>query len=123
MTRMPEPEDSMLEAHLYHWSPSTRRKGIGRYGLVPGKRSVCKNWRPPYVAYALDPESAWQMSGDIHPEIPEWDLWMTHTGAVDAFEVIPHDDGEIREVRVYEPIPGRELFYVGQRQQTTGYRG
>ena len=110
-------------AWLYHWSPSKRRKGIGRYGLVPGKKSVCGAWRPPYVAYALDPLSAWQMSGEIHPEIPEWDLWAVHSGAFRGVETILYDDRSIREVRVYEPAPGRELFFVGTRQQATGARG
>lgn len=117
---LPEP---MGDSWLYHWSPVTRHKGISRYGIVPGKRSVCKVWRPPYVAFGLDPLSAWQMSGAIHPEIPEWDLWAVHTEILEGFEMIPYDDGSPREIRVYDPIPGRDLFYVGARKQEMGNRG
>lgn len=109
---------------LYHWSPSTRRKSIGRYGLVPGKKSVCKAWNPPYVAFALNPVNAWQMSGEIHPEIEQWDLWAVHSGDLEgSLELIPFDDGETREVRVYTKTPGRHLFFVGSRDQATGARG
>lgn len=120
---MTVPEPIERDFSLYHWSPSTRRNGIGRYGLVSGKRSVCGKWRPPYVAFGLDPHAAWQMSGEIHPEIPEWDLWMTHSEELDGFEVLPYDDMTPKEIRVYHRIPGAALFFVGTRQQTTGQRG
>lgn len=109
---------------LFHWAPSTRRKGIGRYGLVPGKQSVCKGWKPPFVCYALNPESAWQMSGDIHPEIPEWDLWATHSDHIPrGWETLPYDDMTPKEVRIYDRIPGTSLWFVGTRQQATDQRG
>lgn len=112
------------DAWLYHWAPASKRKSIGRYGLVPGKLSVCKSWRPPFVCFALHPLSAWQMSGGIHPEIAEWDLWTVHTHDLEhGYEVLPYDDGSPKEVRVYTKTPGAALFYVGARAQTTGDRG
>ena len=115
--------DPIEDAWLYHWSPATRHKGISRYGLVAGKKSVCGVWRPPYVAFGLNPMNAWEMSGAIHPEVAEWDLWSVHTDSLTGWEVIPFDNGEPREVRVYEPVPARELFYVGVRAQEVPDRG
>lgn len=118
-------EPLQLPALLYHWAPSQRRRSIGRYGLVPGKPSVSiRGFRPPFVCFGLNPESAWQMSGDIHPEVPGWDLWMTSTDDLsDVFEVLPYDDGSPKEVRAYDKTPGAGLWFVGTRQQTTGPRG
>lgn len=114
------PEDTTL----YHWSPAARRKGIARSGLIPGKLSVDRLWRPPYVAFALNPRAAWQMSGEIHPEIPSWDLWVVYITSIDhGLETIPWDDGSTREVRVYTKTPASELFYVGSREQKLDERG
>ncbi len=100
---------------LYHWAPATRRGQINRYGLRPGSRSSCGEWKPPYVCLADSPLLAWQLIGRYRPQILEWDLWWTSGAAVFPYETIPFDNGDIREYRVYHRIYKRDLWMVGSR--------
>ncbi len=102
---------------LYHWSPSGRRKSIERRGLVPSSMSVDRAWKPPYVAYSDSPSMAWVLSGVVHPEVASWDLWMTWSNVPTGLEIMPLDiDREvIKEVRVYERVFKRDLWFVGSR--------
>lgn len=100
---------------LYHWAPATRRKQINRYGLRPGSLSSCRQWKPPYVCLADSPLLAWNLVGRFRPLIREWDLWWTSSDAVGDYEVIPTDDGDVREYRVYHRIFKRDLWLVGTR--------
>jgi len=99
---------------LYHWSPSSRRKGILRRGLVPGSRSVDRAWKPPYVCYADSPSLAWSLAKH-RPGVESWDLWMTRSDCLAGYEVLYFDNGTRKEVRVYERIFKRDLWYVGTR--------
>lgn len=110
--------DAVEVPALFHWSPSSRRKGIERRGLVPGSLAIDRKWRPPYIALAPSPEAAWQMSGEDergagHPSWDLWQVWLSNVGA----EAIPYDDGSAREFRVYERIYRRDLWLVGTRQR------
>ena len=105
---------------LYHWSPTPRRTSIRRRGMVPSSRSVDGLWKPPYICFADSPALAWALSGRIHPEIPEWDLWMTWSSVPNGYEVLPFDDGQPKEYRVYHRIYKRNLWYVGTRMQAEG---
>lgn len=101
---------------LYHWSPSTRRKQIIRYGLCPGKPSVDKAWHPPYVCLADSPSLAWSLSGQMrrNKAIPEWDLWMVWSNQVNHRS---HRESRPKEFRVHERIYKRDLWLIGTRTQ------
>lgn len=105
---------------LFHWSPTTRRPGILRYGLVPGKRSTCNVWRPPYVCFADSPSWAWALSGALRPDHPEWDLWQMWSDVPSGYEELPgygEREGRVHEYRVYERVFKRDLWLVGSRPQ------
>jgi hypothetical protein len=111
---------------LFHWAPVERRAGITRSGLVPGKRSIDRLWRPPFVCFSTSPSLAWVLSAAIHPEIPLWDLWCTWSTRLTGYELLfDHDsDGDsfLKEVRVYERIYKRDIWFIGTRHQD-GERG
>ncbi|MBU8830843.1 hypothetical protein [Mycolicibacterium goodii] len=100
---------------LYHWAPTARRGQINRYGLRPGSLSSDRLWKPPYICLADGPLQAWRLIGRFRPLIHEWDLWWTTSTAVAGYEVIPDDNGDVREYRVYERIFKRDLWMVGTR--------
>lgn len=120
----PEGRSAVLLADLvlYHWSPRERRKQIERVGLVPGKPSVRREWKLPYVAFADDVHLAWTLSGDINPEITEWDLWQVYPAALNdlryeiCFDTFA-DSGQhyIKEYRLYARIFKRHVHYVASR--------
>jgi hypothetical protein len=113
------------ELCLYHWTPSTNRNRISRYGLMPGSRSLQHGWRPPYVCLGDDPYLAWALSGDMWPDIHSWDLWMVntcHQDSIPGWEVILDtypDTGRhyIKEYRIYYRIFKRDLHYLATRTQ------
>lgn len=122
----------MADLLLFHWSPTERRKQIIRYGLRPYCRPAvvvdpddpyCKElkaWRAPYVAFATSPSLAWGLSGVMRPDIPSWDLWQTSTDRVSGYERLGLHDGKRSvgaEVRVYERIFKRDVWYVATRTQ------
>ena len=111
----------MSDVCLFHWSPSTRHRSILRRGLEPGKLSTDRLWRPPYVAYAPHPSLAWALSGRFRPEVESWDLWQTWTSRIEGgYETLFDDrDNTIKEFRVYERIPKRDIWYVGTRPGVT----
>lgn len=105
---------------LFHWSPTTRRNQIMHYGMRISMRSVDGLWRPPYTCWATDPNMAWQLSGAIHPEVPQWDLWETWSDVPSGAEALVdcrRDNGEyyVKEYRIYERIWKRNLWFVGTR--------
>ena len=109
---------------FYHWSPSARRKGILRSGFLPGSRSLQGDWRPPFTCFADDALLAWNLSGRLHPEVVEWDLWMCYPEDVERWEAIfdtYYDTGRhfIKEYRVYHRIFKRHVHYVASRTAAT----
>lgn len=109
-----------IDFGLYHWSPTIRRKQIDRLGFVPGSRSLSGDWKPPYVCFSNTPHLAWQLSGRIHPEIKEWDLWMTWSSIPSGMEAILESFRDrpghyIKEYRVYERIYKRDIWRVATR--------
>lgn len=108
---------------IFHWSPTSRRKQIERYGFRPSMRSVDHAWRPPYVCFANDPHLAWQLSGRIHHEITSWDLWQTWSDVPSGMEAMVDYRGVgarggeyyVKEYRVYERIFKRDIWLVATR--------
>lgn len=101
----------------YHWAPLTRRKQIKRYGLLPGCSSTDGLWKPPYVCLAATPSLAWSLSGEMPRGrlIDSWDLWEVWMGEQTGYEIIPFDSGATKEIRVYERIYKRNVWFVGER--------
>lgn len=112
-----------LELNLYHWSPSSNKQNINRYGLRVGQRSLQGDWRPPYVCFSDDAYLAWILSGAMWPEIESWDLWQCNFESQTSFnhyEIILdtyRDSGRhyIKEYRIYSRVYKRDLIYLGSR--------
>lgn len=112
----------MEDFPLYHWSPKDRRKEISKRGFMPGSRSVDNQWKPPFICFASDPELAWSLSGGIHQEIEDWDLWVMWSSTPDGYEEIkdhyPDTHREyVKEYRVYERVFKRDIWFAGTRAQ------
>lgn len=117
------PLDTLLDDEkLYHWSPRERRKGIECRGLAPGSRGLQGNWKPPYVAFSLDPVMAWGLvSNRIDPPPPIWDLWAVNVYNIEHRELLfdHYLDSKrpyIYEIRVYERIFKRNVIWVAERK-------
>jgi hypothetical protein len=94
---------------LYHWSLTTRRKSINKYGLLPGSKSRCGLWHPPYICFAKSPSFAWALSAMVSENYGEWDLWMTWSNQLNGYEKLES------EYRVYHRIRKRDIWHVGTR--------
>lgn len=121
MTKNSERKVPPTREALYHWAPRSRRAGIVRYGLCPGQLSLDRDWRPPHVCLSDDPLLAWYLSGRLHPEIDEWDLWMVFTERVGKAEAIlelyrDRSGHYVKEWRVYHRIYKRDLHYLATRK-------
>lgn len=102
----------------YHWSPSSRRKSIERSGLLPHSLSTDRLWRPPYVCLATKPSIGWGLSGSMlrGKEHSVWDLWQVDISEQSGYEELFFDGSfEVKEIRVYERIYKRNIWYVGSR--------
>lgn len=101
----------------YHWSPTERRNQIIRYGLMPGQWSTDKLWKPPCVCLASTPNLAWVLSGRTSrgSQIDSWDLWEVFVGDQSGYEELYFDSGVVKEIRVYERIYKRNVWFVGER--------
>lgn len=104
--------------YWFHWAPSSRRNSINKEGLVPGRWSTDKLWRPPYVCLADTPRLAWSLSGEMPRgrQIASWDLWEVWVGEQTGYETIPFDSGATKEIRVYERIYKRNVWLVATRR-------
>lgn len=109
---------------LYHWSPSSNRAQINRYGLRINLRSLQGDFRPPYVCFSDDPWLAWVLSGRMWPDIKRWDLWMCnveHQTSFPHWEIITDtyihtDRSYIKEYRVYCRVYKRDLILLATRE-------
>lgn len=102
---------------FYHWAHSSRRDAIKRRGLVPGQWSRDRLWKPPYVCLAPSPQIGWLLSGGMgydHDKV-EWDLWEVWVGEQKGYEEQYYDSGRLKEIRVYERIYKRNVWFVGSR--------
>lgn len=114
-----------LDLLLFHWSPVTNRDSINRIGLVPYKRTLQGEWRPPYVCFSDDPILAWVLSGQMWPGIKRWDLWMCNfegQTSFDHYEIVTDtfvNTGRhyIKEYRIYTRVYKRDLHWIGARTQ------
>ena len=105
---------------LFHWSPRDRRDAIKEQGLRTKQASVDGLWRPPFTCWSDSPSLAWALSGAIHPEIPEGDRWLSWSSRVRKLEMIPFDDGQPREYRVYHNLAPSKFWYVATRKSDDG---
>jgi hypothetical protein len=107
----------MTNIFAYHWAPRDRRARIIKVGLLPGQLSSDRIWRPPYVCLAPYAELAWQLSGGTTrgKQIKDWDLWEARLGEQNGVEGLFFDNGNTKELRVYERIYKRNVWYVGSR--------
>lgn len=114
-----------LELCLYHWSPTSNRNMINRFGLQTHRLSLQGNWRPPYVCFSDEPNLAWILSGKMFPDIKSWDLWMCYYSSQTSFkhhEVIldtTRYSGRhyVKEYRIYSRVYKRDLIYIATRIQ------
>lgn len=110
----------------FHWSPTERRASIQRLGLVPGRLSTDKLWRPPFVCLSHDPGMAWALSGGSpynrgrHPAYDLWQVWASTLGGYEEITDTYRDTGRtyVKEIRVYERIYKRNLWHVATRTLT-----
>lgn len=112
---------------LYHWSPRERRKGIERYGLMPGKSNMhgSKSLNPVTgdeeeflqsgVCFSLDPITAWNYSHGVWKSTGVFDLWQVWLEPTDEVHVLPMWGGRITEIRVHNRIMKRRVKHVGER--------
>lgn len=105
----------MADELFYHWSPMDRRKRILRLGLTTNCISRDGCWRPPYVCLAPYPQLAWNLSGGMSALVNFWDLWQVDVREQTGYEEIYFDNGNLKEIRVYERIYKRNVWYVGTR--------
>ena len=105
---------------LYHWSPVSRRPGILRHGLCPGKRSLKGDWRPPYVCFCRYPNTAWSLSASHHPP-GSWDLWTVWSDTAAPYKTLntgqksPYLLWTTTEYRCFHRIPKSQVWLVGTR--------
>jgi hypothetical protein len=106
-----------MKGIFYHWSPRERRNRINRVGLVPGNWSRDRLWKPPYICLAPTVLDAWALSGamDRGRVIKQWDLWEVDVREQSGYEELFYDTGRVKEIRVYERIFKRNVWFVGER--------
>lgn len=103
---------------LFHWSPTSRRGQINRYGFRTGMWCTERLWKPPFTCFADNPQLAWSLSGatqrgKLHSS---WDLWQIWSCDLQGFEKIIDDrNGLPKEYRVYHRIYKRDIWYVATR--------
>jgi hypothetical protein len=103
---------------LYHWSPIERRPSILKLGLVPGKLSKDKIFRPNYICFSSSPSLAWGLSGLRSEIFGEWDLWMTYSNIPTKYitRSVCNKPRCCLEYRIFERIPKSKIWYVGSRE-------
>jgi hypothetical protein len=103
----------------YHWAPTERRERIKKVGLVPGQWSRDRLWKPPYICLSARPSLAWSLSGGMNykNDHKNWDLWEVWTHEQSGYEELYFDDDttDVKEIRVYERIFKRNVWYVASR--------
>lgn len=103
---------------LYHWSPTSRRKQISRYGLRPMSRSTTSSERFDIVCFADSASWAWALSGNMEwTPGGEWDLWQTSLDRLHEPVVMPSADRGtgIYEVRTTQRVFKRDIWHVATR--------
>jgi hypothetical protein len=104
----------------FHWAPRERREQITRRGLEPGRWSKDRLWKPPYVCLAESPRIAWALSGEmpgVYMLALSWDLWEVWIHEQSGYEELYFDNGHVKEIRVYERIYKRNVWFVGERNR------
>ena len=103
---------------LYHWAPTTRRKQIIRYGLLPGRKPTTAGGLMPVVCFGDSPSWAWVLSGGQRGHAPgSWDLWETTLDRLtDPITLASADrPSGLHEVRTASRVYKRDIWYVASR--------
>lgn len=103
---------------LYHWSPSERRAGIIKRGLVIGSKHATHSdgWRANYLCFSDSPSHAWGHSGGFKNQPGDWDLWMVWSNLIPDLKRLDHQDKtKPCEFRTRLSIKKRNIWYVGTR--------
>ncbi|WP_032376707.1 hypothetical protein [Rhodococcoides fascians] len=114
----------LLLPDLFHWSPTSRRKGIIRSGLLPeaknsdgGEYGGITDGRP-MNCMSGDPATAWRYLPHTKEQIAEhasWDLWQVHLAESDEVHVLPVWGRHLHEIRVANRIPKSRLTLLATR--------
>lgn len=68
------------------------------------------------VCLGTSPSHAWSLSGGIWAERgAEWDLWQVTLDDDDEVHPLPFFGHRLHEIRVANPIPKRQVWYVASR--------
>lgn len=110
---------------LYHWAPATRRESILEHGLTIGCEPVTHSEKFPYLCFATDPQTAWNLSAGIVAHLSalagtanlfqEWDLWQIELHPRDEVHPLPHWGPEGGEIRIHNNIDADRVWLVGRR--------
>lgn len=112
---------------LYHWTPLERREAIRLEGLRPYQPPAVNQLDPEFssdwahgfgcICLGTTPARGWSLSGDMQhvSEVEEWDLWEVVLAENDEVRVRAEFGPEIKEVRVFNPVPADRLWWVGTR--------
>lgn len=108
----------MILPALYHWSPTSRRADILKFGLMPYSFNVVASGPLPHICLAPTPSTAWGLSGGTGwHEAEEWDLWQVRIGPNDEVHVRPEFGDVIKEITVRNVIPPDRIWLVGSRNK------
>lgn len=108
---------------LFHWAPASKRRGIVRYGLLPGQPPTCmdsedapEEYRQTAVCLGTSPSHAWSLSGDLYATPGDtWDLWQMNLDDNDLVIPLPFEGFRLQEIRVANRIHKRRVWYVASR--------
>lgn len=118
---------------LYHWSPRARFKNINRNGLRLDHRAGATTSSEMCVTTIGDGETrrvlcfgtsaieAWSLSAELnYTPAGMWDLWSFFIHETDEVLALPMWGNRLSEIRLFNPVPRKRLWYVGERESKRG---
>lgn len=106
----------MILPVMFHWSPTSRRDDILKFGLMPNQLNIVASGPLSHVCLSTSPSVAWSLSGGTGwTEVDDWDLWQVRLGENDRVYIRPEFGSEITEVTVRNVIAPDRIWYVGSR--------
>lgn len=106
----------MILPALYHWSPTSRRVDILKFGLMPNQINVVSTGSQPHICLSTTPSMSWALSGGTGwTQIEEWDLWQVRLSEDDEVHIRPEFGNVVKEITVRNVIPPDRIWFVGNR--------